>query len=198
MNANNPEDPMLKPLAGLLMAGMLGACGAVPATPTPSPAPEVGLPRGAVAPEIHAQDGRGRPWSLSEARHGGPIALVFYRGQWCPFCMHQLQELNQAALPVAKAAHVPLVALSVDTPEEGEAMRRQYGYGFPVLSVGLETLKAYNIVNPVDWKDKPAIAHPGVFVVGSDGKLTYAFADKNYKNRAPAADVIEAIEALRR
>lgn len=159
---------------------------------------DVGIPKGAVAPEIHAKDGHGRPWTLSQARAGGPIALVFYRGHWCPYCMGQLKELNELAVPAAKAAKVPLAVLSVDTPEESEATRQKFGFEFPLLSVGPEALEAYNIVNPVNWKDKPAIAHPGVFVVGSDGKLTYAFADKDYKNRAPAADVVAAIEALKR
>lgn len=186
-------------LSLILALGGLSACAGGSAKPgIPLSQQDVGLPKGALAPEVHAVDGQGHPWTLSGARAGGPIALVFYRGHWCPYCMKQLKELNAVAVPAARAAKVPLVVLSVDSPEESEATRAKFGFQFPMLSIGEDALQAYNIVHRVDMKAHPVIAHPGVFVVGADGKLTYAFADKNFRNRAPAADVVAAIEALKR
>jgi peroxiredoxin len=185
----------IQAISMLAALALVCACAAKP--PVNTVENDVGLAKGAVAPEISALDESGQAWSLEKARAGGPIFLVFYRGKWCPYCMRQLQELEAEAVSAARKAGIPLVALSGDSPEDCRFAKQKYGLSFPVLSVGQELLKAYKILNPVNRPDRPAIAHPAVFLVGADGRLAYAFADKDYKNRPPAQDLVEAMKALR-
>jgi hypothetical protein len=44
-----------------------------------------GLKVGDKAPEFAAKDQSGRAVSLKEALKRGPVVMLFYRGQWCPF-----------------------------------------------------------------------------------------------------------------
>ncbi len=41
---------------------------------------------GAVMPDGDLLDAHGEPTSLVAARSGRPAVVVFYRGQWCPYC----------------------------------------------------------------------------------------------------------------
>ena len=51
-----------------------------------------GLKVGDIAPAFAAKDQDGRLISLKEALRRGPVVLLFYRGQWCPFCNKQLSH----------------------------------------------------------------------------------------------------------
>jgi len=45
-----------------------------------------GLKVGDAAPVFTAKDQNGKTISLKEALKKGPVVMLFYRGQWCPFC----------------------------------------------------------------------------------------------------------------
>src|SRR5262249_13009098 len=69
------------------------------------------------AAEFTLPDATGRPVSLASLRRIGPVALTFYRGQWCPYCDLQLRAY-QEALPRIHALGATLVAISPQTPDE--------------------------------------------------------------------------------
>ena len=43
------------------------------------------------------------PWSLSGQLEMGPVVLVFYRGDWSPFCNGQLATYAREISPVCAA-----------------------------------------------------------------------------------------------
>src|SRR4028119_1579773 len=45
---------------------------------------------GDVAPSFELPDQQDHPWSLSGQLEVSPVVLVFYRGDWCPYCNGQL------------------------------------------------------------------------------------------------------------
>ena len=51
---------------------------------------------GQTAPDFALPDATGRPVSLASLLASGPVVLVFYRGNWCPYCNVQLRAYNQA------------------------------------------------------------------------------------------------------
>lgn len=53
-----------------------------------------GLDVGAQAPEFALPDQLGRVVSLGEQLAHGPVVLVFYRGDWCPYCNLTLRALQ--------------------------------------------------------------------------------------------------------
>ena len=52
-----------------------------------------GILVGADAPLFKAVNQNNEPYFLSEALKKGPVVVVFYRGQWCPFCNRHLSNL---------------------------------------------------------------------------------------------------------
>ncbi|NBD25029.1 redoxin domain-containing protein [Paenibacillus sp. T1] len=46
----------------------------------------------------------------------GPINLIFYRGEWCPFCNLQLKAYERIRSDI-KSAGAQLIAISPQTPD---------------------------------------------------------------------------------
>ena len=67
------------------------------------------------APEFALADQRGEQVSLAELLHDGPVVLIFYRGEWCPYCNLQLRTF-QAHLDQLAERGAQLVAISPQTP----------------------------------------------------------------------------------
>lgn len=63
----------------------------------------------------------------------GPLVVVFFRGDWCPFCKTTLTALD-GIVPDLAALGVGLVALTMDTGDFVASDWRGLGLRFPVLS----------------------------------------------------------------
>src|SRR5215472_13380206 len=90
-----------------------------------------GLPRrqpavvvGDLAPDFSVLDSDGRAFRLSDLR-GSPVLVKFYRGYWCPYCVAELNQLNESASQFA-ALGIKLVALSSDRVDELQPFQRKH------------------------------------------------------------------------
>jgi peroxiredoxin len=63
----------------------------------------------------------------------GPLVVVFFRGDWCPFCKTTLTALD-TIVPDIAALGASLVALTLDTGEFVASDRQSLRLRFPVLS----------------------------------------------------------------
>ena len=73
----------------------------------------------------------GRSLSLPNELPGRYLALLFYRGTWCPYCRRQLQSY-QANLDELETLGVSVVAASVDPREPVAEMVEALGLTYPV------------------------------------------------------------------
>lgn len=62
--------------------------GKKPGRPVPLP-----LRRGKSLPDFHASDESGDPVRSTEL-HGAAAVMLFVRGNWCPFCTSQIEDLS--------------------------------------------------------------------------------------------------------
>ena len=169
---------------------------------------------GAVAPDFVLPDATGGKVALSSLLAKGPVVLAFYRGGWCPYCSLELRTL-QARLADITAAGAALVAVSPQTPDNSMSTAEKLELAFPVLSdVGNVVARAYGLVFtlPEDLRqiyagfglDIPAangdstfeLPVPATYVIGTDGKVAWRFADADYTKRAEPDDVIAALRSL--
>src|SRR5205809_7089202 len=60
------------------------------------------LPVGAKYPPFELADHNGNAVSSSEELGRGLLIICFFRGRWCPFCVAQLEELNQLVLELRR------------------------------------------------------------------------------------------------
>ncbi len=168
-----------------------------------------GLKVGDKAPEFIAKDQDGKSITLKKILKNGPLVMLFYRGQWCPYCNKQLSHYSDSlALLTAKGATVLAV-----TPESEENVKKtiaKINANFPVLEdVGLAIMKLYKVSFAVDEKtitrykgygidfDKANGSNganlpvPATYIIGKDGLVKYVFFNTDYKKRATVQDILD-------
>jgi peroxiredoxin len=175
-----------------------------------------GLAVGERAPEFELPDALGKTVSLRERLLAGPVVLVFYRGEWCPYCNVHLRAL-QAALPEINARGASLIAISPQSPDHSLSMREKADLTFDVLSdVGQAVISAYKVrfTVPADLQDLHinvfqndlrqhtadgswSLPVPATFVIDREGVVRAAHVSADYRTRMEPADVISALGTLR-
>ncbi len=145
-------------------------------------------PLGSRAPAMALLDEAGRGVRMPVS--GQPSVIVFYRGDWCPWCNGQLAVLGRSELVAALDANV--VAVSVDTPERNRAMRGKLRLPFTLLSdPDGKAIRSYGC-----WNEEDLIADPAVVVAAGDGSIVYVQRGRDYADRAAEAQLSEVVEGL--
>ncbi|MFN0128391.1 MAG: peroxiredoxin family protein [Verrucomicrobiales bacterium] len=101
---------------------------------------------------------------------GRSYVLVFFLGRECTHCMEQLNTLAPHAAAFA-AAGLPLLAVSLDSPEGLKQTLAKDGASFPFplfSNNGLETFRTFRAYD--DFEDQPL---HGVFVIDSQGMVRW-------------------------
>ena len=94
------------------------------------------------------------------------------------------------AYPSLRAAGADLVAVSVDSPEKSELVRRELGLPFPVLSDSQRrVVREWDIYNS---REKGGIAKPAVFILAPDRTVRFASVDQ-VASRAPASEIVRRL-----
>jgi peroxiredoxin len=168
------------------------------------------------APDFRLPDARGGHVRLRDLLARGPVVVSFYRGGWCPYCNLELHAL-QNALPEIQQLGAQLVAISPQTPDESLSTSEKNDLQFAVLGdIGSATAKAYGIafdlaeeLRPIytrfghalpdkNGDDSWILLIPATYVVDTNGDVVLAFVDVDYRNRLEPAEIVAALEALRK
>lgn len=160
------------------------------------------------APDFSAKDQSGATIKLQDQLKKGSVVLVFYRGQWCPYCNRQLKKLEDS-LSFIKAKGATLIAVTPEKPEnitktiaktkasysilfdEGLHIMKSYDVAYAVDNVSLQSYKKYGIdftqVNGVNGAYLPV---PAVYVINKEGEIVFRHFDPDYRNRAMVQDIL--------
>lgn len=171
-------------------------------------APE-GLFIASKAPDFRAKDQHGKEIRLKDLLKEGKVLLVFYRGQWCPYCNKELSRL-QDSLQLIKDKGATLVAVSPEIPENIEKTVEKTKAEYSILyDEGLKIMKAYDVEfevpentltryrnagldieknNGANGKYLPV---PAVFIIDKESTIIYRFFDRDYKKRPNVKDLLE-------
>lgn len=169
-----------------------------------------GLSKGAKSPDLKVQSIDGSSINFSKLKL--QTIVVFYRGSWCPYCIRQLESLQQEVMPkIGKKAQ--LIAISVDKEIVAKKMRRKFNFDFTVISdPKARTLKAFKIVNKLDddlvkkykssykidvegdsGEKHHMVAHPAVYII-ENGIIKFADVNTDYKKRTSNEDILKALK----
>jgi len=141
---------------------------------------------GEKAPDFSLLDGEEKTVSLSDFREKQAVMLLFYRGEWCPYCMDQLSNY-QALLPELKKHNIQLLAISPDNISAVQNTQRRFGQSYIFLSdKNLQVTQLYGIGSV---KNLP---HPALFLISKEGVLEWYYASTDHVVR-PASDQVEKI-----
>lgn len=171
-----------------------------------------GLPVNEKAPDFKAKNQEGKTVHLYDELKKGPVVLVFYRGQWCPYCNRQLSKLEDS-LQLIQDKGATLLAI---TPEVLENINKTidktkasysilhdqdlgimtaYKVAFEVDEKTVERYKKANIdFNVANGENGAKLPVPAVYVIGKDGRIAYRHFDPDYRKRASVAEILEHID----
>lgn len=172
-------------------------------------APDLGEPM----PPFLLPSEKGELIGLTDLLEEGPVAIAFHRGHWCPYCRLNADALSAAEESV-KAAGAQLVAIMPDRNLYTNALRREVGGTFPLLTdmdngyalslnlaiwVGGEMQE---LIAAAGWdlshyqgNDSWLLPIPAVFVVGRDGLIKARHIDPDYRRRMDIDKLIAAVRA---
>lgn len=171
-----------------------------------------GLPVGAKASLFKAIDKDGKRYDLATELQKGPVVLIFYRGQWCPYCNRHLRSL-QDSLDLIYAKGATVVAISPEKPEfllktsektgaqfsllfdEGFAIANAYDVTFmpedSQLKVYNEKLGADLLHSQSDESERLPI--PATFIINRNGVIVWRHFDPDYRKRSSIEDVVRNV-----
>ncbi len=167
------------------------------------------------APDFTLPDQDGEDVRLSGLLEHGAVVLIFYRGEWCPYCNLQLRTF-QAHLAEITAAGGQLVAVSPQTRDHSVSMASKNELGFAVLSdVGGQVIDLYGLKYEVSAETRKLFEMAGndlaeyngeggwilpaaaTFVIGAYGSVRHAHVRGDWRERDEPENVIAALRSER-
>lgn len=167
-----------------------------------------GLQINSKAPEFTLKDQHGNLITLSTELKKGAVVLVFYRGQWCPYCNRQLKGL-QDSLSYIKEKGAVLIAVSPEKPENISKTVEKTKATYPVLfDNGLKTMKSYDVAflvdsstvekykaHGIDFYDAngangATLPVPTVYIINKEGIIVFKHFDPDYRKRVTVQEIL--------
>ena len=163
------------------------------------------------APDFKAKDVTGQNVSLKDLRRKGPVVIIFYRGNWCPYCSKELSHL-QDSLQLIKDKGASVVAITPETQDGIIKTAEKTKAQFPIIyDEDLKIMKGYDVAFKVDDKtvaryknfdidlaatnnqkpDEVYLPVPAVYIVDKEGNITYRYFEPDYKKQVPVRDILK-------
>ncbi|MCA6117569.1 AhpC/TSA family protein [Bradyrhizobium sp. WSM 1738] len=166
---------------------------------------------GEVMPPFVLPDETGRLISLTSLIEQGPVAVMFYRGHWCPYCRLNVRAVIQAQDRI-KALGAQTVAIMPEMQAYAEQFKSEANAPFPVLTdldngyalslnlaiwLGseIQELLSYQDMAGFHGNDGWVLPIPATFVVGRDGRVKARFVDPDFRKRMEIDDLITVLKS---
>ena len=168
----------------------------------------VGLKIGDIAPQFVGKDQNGQNVDLKQLLKKGDVVVVFYRGQWCPYCNKQLSKINDS-LPQIVAKGATVITITPETgdnikktvektkatfaiiEDKGLAIMKKYKVSFAVDENTITKYKKYGIdFEKANGENGANLPVPATYIIGKNGKIKYAFFNEDYSKRASVKDIL--------
>ncbi len=156
--------------------------------------PSMRLVIGAPLPEFTVTDAEGRAFS-SRSLAGKPSVLVFYRGNWCPFCMAQVKQLASRYQEL-DALGVRVALISPQPYDKNRQLAARFGVNFEFLTdrdnaaariLELEDRHGLPLGMQMMGYDSDTVL-PTVIVTDKEGRVRWVHETDSYRIR-PEPDV---------
>ena len=134
------------------------------------------------APDFSGLDQEGSLLHLSEILKEGPVVLVFFRGEWCPYCNRHLSQL-QDSLQILQENGARVIAVTPQLPENIDKTILKYR----IAGINLEKANGNSdFILPV----------PATFIINQEQRISYIHYDPNYKSRSNVKTLLQELKRL--
>jgi peroxiredoxin len=166
------------------------------------------LPVGAKAPDFELPDHNGKFIDSANLLAKGRLVLCFIRGRWCPFCVGQVEAMNQI-VPQIEQAGATFIAISPQTVKQSYFMHDQHKFRFPLLSdLGSNLARQFRLTYRVpaaqeavyrrafvnlplvNGDDSWELPIPATYILDRDGTVIYASANEDYTDRPEPSEIV--------
>jgi peroxiredoxin len=164
---------------------------------------------GEAMPPFVLPDEKGELVALPSLLAQGPVAVMFFRGHWCPYCRLNMRAVIQAEQRI-KAMGAQIVAIMPETQEFTRKFKSDSEIPFPVLTdldngyalslnlaiwlgTEIQQLLAHQDMAKFHGNDGWTLPIPAVFVVGRDGIVKARFVDPDFRKRMEIDDLLAAL-----
>lgn len=198
MKAALKDTSKLYPVCALLLAALLlTACNNDPVATEAlasasgySDVDGVRLEVGQPAADFTLTDYRGNAVTLSDYRGKSNVMLLFYRGEWCPFCVSHLEDL-QSLLPSLTDYGIQLLALSPDNAEDSQELAQRFEQPYLFLSDSdLQIADRYGI------RRDEELPHPAVVLIDKQGTVVWYYVGENYRQRPSSSQLQQVFKRV--
>ena len=160
------------------------------------------------APNFSAKDQNGNSVNLKDLRKKGNVVVVFYRGNWCPYCSKHLQKL-QDSLSFITEKGASVVAITPETTEGISKTVEKTKATFPIIyDKDMKISKGYGVSFKVDERTvqryknadidllktndqkEASLPVPAVYIINKDGAVTHRFFETDYRKRISVKDIL--------
>jgi peroxiredoxin len=165
------------------------------------------------APDFKGKDQSGLEVNLKDLRKKGPVVIIFYRGNWCPYCTKELTKL-QDSLAMFTEKGVQVVAI---TPEASDGITKTIEKTkavFPIIyDEEMKISKGYKVAFQVDdrtaeryksfgndllainnQKQKAWLPVPAVYIINKEGTVTYRYFNEDYKKQPNIKEILAELK----
>ena len=165
-------------------------------------------------PPFVLPDETGRLIDLESLLSKGPVAVMFHRGHWCPYCRLNVRAVVQAQDQI-RALGGQVVAIMPELQEFTSRFKVDSSAPFPVLTdldngyalslnlaiwlgTEIQQLLSYQDLSNFHGNDGWMLPIPATFVVGRDGLVKARFVDPDFRKRMEIEDLIAALKGASR
>jgi len=142
---------------------------------------------GQPAPDFTLSDVDGKQVSLSSFKGKKHVLLVVYRGNWCPYCMSQLDSF-ESLLPLLGRYDIQLVGVSPDLLKKVNKTTKKFDNDYIFLSdENMEMIDLYGL------RKDATLPHPATILIDSKGEVVWFYASSNFKVRPDAMQMRKII-----
>jgi peroxiredoxin len=173
---------------------------------------QTGLQAGTPAPVFTTKDNSGKTVDLKTIlKKYNSVVLVFYRGEWCPYCNKQMQHL-QDSLQLITGKNTYVLAITPETTEamvktiqkthasfslvhdEGYKIMKDYKVDYVMDAPTVGKYKSYGIdLEKNNGNTDHILPVPATYIINKSGKITYVHFDKDFRNRVPVSTILAKI-----
>jgi peroxiredoxin len=160
-------------------------------------------------PPFVLPDEAGRLVSLKALLDQGPVAVMFHRGHWCPYCRLNVHAVVQAQHRI-KAQSGQVVAIMPELQQFTTQFKVDSGAPFPVLTdidngyalslnlaiwldPEIQQLLSYHDLSSFHGNAGWMLPIPATFVVDRDGLVKARFVDPDFRRRMAVDDLLAAL-----
>lgn len=171
--------------------------------------PEPVLNTGDEAPPFIGIDQYGHKVDKDSLLRKGPVVLVFYRGNWCPYCRKHLKDL-QDSLQLILNEGASVIVVTPEKPESIQKMISKTGAAFSILHDEHYTImNDYGVAFTITEKTVPryynsvlkntreangnnddVLPVPATFIIGRNNRIRFLHYDPDYRVRLSVREIL--------